>query len=111
LKALGPLASSDSDRYSQEWVKALGPLAVAARDILALRTARENRARAGDYSERERTSPFQSARKPPRTAPHRPHASPASCGARFAALLIPRTVRIAASAVLRHARRRAPRWL
>jgi len=49
-------------------MKALGPLAVAERDILARTTAprrtRENRARAGDHgaTPRQRPSPFQSAR-------------------------------------------------
>jgi len=50
-------------------MKALGPLAVAERDILAWTTAqhrtRENRARSGDSvrsAHRQRPSPFQSAR-------------------------------------------------
>jgi len=50
-------------------MKALGPLAVAARDILARTPAphstRSNRARAGDstrFARRQRPSPFQSAR-------------------------------------------------
>jgi hypothetical protein len=47
-------------------MKALGPLAVAERDILAQspapRRTRENKAHSGDYNKRQRPSPFQSAR-------------------------------------------------
>jgi len=41
MKALGPLANYESefDRNSQGWMKALGPLAVADRDILARSSA------------------------------------------------------------------------
>jgi len=57
-------------------VKALTPLAVAERDILALRTARENRPHSGDYMNASGPRPF----SPP--GPHRdrrrPHTSPAS---------------------------------
>jgi len=70
-------------------VKALDPLAVAERDILALGTARENRAALRRLYERERASPFQSTRTAPAPRPHRPappphrgrrrpHTSPAS---------------------------------
>jgi hypothetical protein len=45
LKALDPLVRCDSetDCNSQQWMKALGPLAVAQRHIRALRTARADR--------------------------------------------------------------------
>jgi len=73
-------------------LKALDPLAVAERDILALRTARENRATLRRLHERERASPFQSTRTAPHplhTGPHRdrgrPHTSPADCDARACA--------------------------
>jgi len=66
-------------------MKALDPLAVADRDILALRTARENSARSDDYTSASAPRPF----SPPGTAPHRdrgqPRASPTDCDARACA--------------------------
>jgi hypothetical protein len=48
VKALGPLATSRIDRWRQQAMKALDPLAVADRDIRALRTARADRATLSD---------------------------------------------------------------
>jgi len=111
VKALGPLASSDSDRYSREWLKALGPLAVAERDIRALSTARTDSCPLRRLDERERASPFQSTRTAPhRLAQHRtgltPPQPPVLLGLR-PALLVPRTTPRAHE----RARQRAPRWL
>jgi len=49
-------------------MKALAPLAVAERDILALRTARENSARSDDHASASAPRPF-SPPGPHRTAP------------------------------------------
>ncbi len=62
-------------------MKSLGALAVAERDIRALRTARADSRLLRRLHKREPASPFQSARTATATAPaqHRngPHASPA----------------------------------
>jgi len=105
MGCIGPLASCrncdrsrhrDRIRYSDRRrhrdrsrscaLKALDPLAVAERDIRALRTARADRARSDDYMNASGPRPFSPPGPPPhrhRTAPHRgrgrPHASPADC--------------------------------
>jgi len=48
VTALDVLASRCIDCSEDRAMKALGPLTVADRDILALRTAREDSARSGD---------------------------------------------------------------
>jgi len=85
LKAPDPLASCRNrdrrqhrDRTHRSELKALDPLAVAARDILALRTTRENSARADDYTSASAPRPF----SPPGTAPHStaPHSTATADG-------------------------------
>ena len=76
MKAIDPLATRPQQRYSEREMIALDPLAVADRDILALRTARENKARSGDSASAASASrPFSppgTATAPHRTAPQPP---------------------------------------
>jgi len=83
-------------------MKALGPLAVAERYILT-RFARSDRDRSATPLQRDRASPYQSARTAATRLPSRLRCSLAV----LAALLIPRAIRLA-SAARRAARRRAP---
>ena len=94
MKALGPLALSWFHSSEPQPMKALGPLAVAAPDILTP-YGRSNRAGADDSKNASGPRPFSPpGQQPHGTAQHRrrPHTSPADCAARSAALLIPRAI-------------------